>query len=166
MHETPEDIEWLQSVIDRSHREATPHLRAIWSDELKIPAAELPDLLPGVQLLALATVTAAGEPRVGPVDGLFFRGRFWFGSSARSARFIHIAARPQVSATHFRGEELAIAVHGTARTVDTSDPAHAQLLAYCKEVYPHWEKFGPGNPYASIEPSKMFTFRRTTPIEW
>ena len=160
MYETPGDLDWLQSIIDRSHREATAHLRAIWSDEYKIQADELPALLSGMQLLVLATVTARGEPRVGPVDGLFYRGRFWFGSSGRSARFAHIRRRPQVSATHIRGEDFAIVVHGAARTIDTSDPANADFVAYCREVYPHWDSFGPGEPYASIEPSKMFTFRK------
>ena len=160
MYETKDDLEWLQSVIDRSHRGATAHLRAIWTDECKIPASELPALLDGVQLLALATVNASGEPRVGPVDGLFFRGRFWFGSAAHAARFVHLRARPQVSATHVRGEHFAIAVHGRADTIDTSDPANAEFVAYCREVYPHWDVFGPGNPYASIEPTKMFTFRK------
>lgn len=163
MYETSDDIDWLQSIIDRSHRDATAHLRAIWTDAAKIPAAELPALLPGVQLLVVATVTAQGEPRTGPVDGLFYRGRFWFGSSIRSARFTHIRSRSQVSATHIRGEHFAIVVHGAARAIDTSAPANADFVAYCREVYPHWDSFGPGEPYASIEPTKMFTFRKTHP---
>jgi hypothetical protein len=37
----------------------------------------------------------------------------------------HIKARPQVSVTHVRGEELAVTVHGFAREVDTkSERAH------------------------------------------
>ncbi|MDQ3654220.1 MAG: pyridoxamine 5'-phosphate oxidase family protein [Chloroflexota bacterium] len=52
-----------------------------------------------MKLLSLATVNRHGEPRVGPVDGLFYRGRFWFGSSPKAARFRHIRARPAVSVT-------------------------------------------------------------------
>src|SRR5947208_11372927 len=100
MHETSEDIEFLQEIIDRSHAQGGRHLRAIWTDDQKIPAHELPALLRGVQILALATVTAHGAPRVGPVDGLFYRGRFWFGSAADSVRFRHLRARSQVSAAH------------------------------------------------------------------
>ena len=118
MHETDDDLRALQELLDRSHAGAGEHLRAIFDDERRIPAAELPALLPGVQVLALATVTARGEPRVAPVDGLFFRGRWHFGSSERSARFRHIRTRPAVSAAHIRGEELAVIVHGRAVEID------------------------------------------------
>jgi hypothetical protein len=129
VHETADDIAWLQELLDRSHAGAGEHLRAIFDDERRIPAAELPALLPGVQVLALATVTARGEPRVAPVDGLFFRGRWHFGSSERSARFRHIRARPAVSATHLRGEELAVVVHGRAVEIDPRAPEQAGLRA-------------------------------------
>ena len=78
-----------------------------------------------MRLLALATVTADGRPLVGPVDGIFFRGAFHFGSAPDSARFRHIRARPQVSATHLPGEELAVTVHGRAVPIDIGDPAAA-----------------------------------------
>ena len=160
MHETEADLRELQDLLDRSHAAAGPHLRAIFDDDRRIPAADLPALLPGVQVLALATVTAKGEPRVAPVDGLFFRARFWFGSSETSARFRHIRARPAVSATHLRGEELAIVVHGRAVEADVAGPEHAAFRAYLLETYPDWESWGAGSPYARIEPSAMFTFRQ------
>jgi uncharacterized pyridoxamine 5'-phosphate oxidase family protein len=161
VHETGDDLDWLQELLDRSHAGAGEHLRAIFDDERRIPAADLPALLPGVQVLALATVTARGEPRVAPVDGLFFRGRFHFGSSERSARFRHIRARPAVSATHLRGEELAIVVHGRAVEIDPRAPEHAAFRAYLNETYPGWDDadWAAGAPYARIEPSAMFTFR-------
>ena len=45
-------------------------------------------------LLALATVTADGRPIVGPVDGIFYRGSFHFGSAPDSVRFRHIRPAP------------------------------------------------------------------------
>ena len=59
-----------------------------------------------MSLLALATVTADGRPLVSPVDGIFYRGAFYFGSAPDSVKFRHIRARPQVSATHLPGEHL------------------------------------------------------------
>lgn len=53
-----------------------------------------------MRLLALATVTSNGRPVVGPVDGIFYRGAFHFGSAPDSLRFRHIRSRPHVSATH------------------------------------------------------------------
>jgi general stress protein 26 len=158
MHETPEDIAALQRLIDESHAGAGRHLRSIFDDERRIPAADLPELLPGVQLLSLATVTAKGEPRVGPVDGLFFRAHFWFGSAHDSARFRHIRRNPAVSAAHTRGEELAVIVHGRAHETPLAE--RHPFRAYCLEVYGDaWFEFGEGAAYARIEPERMFTFR-------
>jgi hypothetical protein len=114
MHETAEDRIALSDLLDRSYARAGDHLRSIFTSERRIPADELVALLPGVQVLNLATVSRACAPRVAPVDGLFYRGRFWFGSAAASVRFAHLRERPQVSASHTRGEELAVIVHGTA----------------------------------------------------
>jgi len=161
VHETEDDLRAVQDLLDRSHAGAGPHLRSIFTEERRIPAAELPALLPGVQVLALATVTARGEPRVAPVDGLFFRGRFHFGSSDDSARFRHLRARPAVSAAHVRGEELAIVVHGHAREIDLRKPEQAGLRAYLNETYPGWDEadWATDAPYAVIEATAMFTFR-------
>ncbi len=160
MHETPEDLTALQLLLDASHAAAGAHLRSIFHEERRIPAAELPALLPGVQVLNLATVTAAGEPRVAPVDGLFYRGSFWFGSAHDSARFRHLRRNPAVSAAHTRGEELAVIVHGTAHETDVTDHPFRE---YCLEVYgPSWEQWGAPAAYARIEARKMFTFRSST----
>src|SRR5918992_4819538 len=119
MHETADDMIELTALLDRSYARSGNHLRSIFTPERRIPADELVALLPGVQVLNLATVTRACAPRVAPVDGLFYRGRFWFGSAAASVRFVHLRERTQVSASHTRGEELAVIVHGTATMVDT-----------------------------------------------
>ena len=155
MHETADDLRDLQRLLDDSHAAAGEHMRSIFTEDRRLSAAALADLLTGVCVLDLATVTANGEPRVAPVDGLFFRGRWHFGSSASSARFRHISARPAVSGSHTRGEELAVVVHGTARLVDVTGEFRDFLL----EVYGgSWEEWGGGAPYAAIEPSRMYTF--------
>ena len=164
-HETQEDLRELQRLLDESHAAAGPHLREIFSDERRVSAADLPDRLTGVQVLALATVTAKCEPRVAPVDGLFYRGKLWFGSSERSLRFRHIRARPSVSATVTHGEEFAVVVHGTAVEIDPRTADDGGFLAYLKEVYgPQWEDWYPASPpYARIEPTRMFSFGGVAP---
>src|SRR6187200_1817787 len=121
MHETPADIARLQELIDRSYAAAGAHLLRIHSPERRLSAEQLAQRLQGMCLLALATVTGDGRPIVGPVDGIFYRGAFHFGSAPDSVRFRHIRARPQVSATHLPGEELAVTVHGRAVPVDVQD---------------------------------------------
>src|SRR4051794_4126038 len=111
MHETPEDLAALQELLDRSYDAAGPHLLRIHTPGRRLTAGQVAERLQGMSLLALATVTADGRPVVGPVDGIFLRGAFHFGSSPDSVRFRHIHARPAVSATHLPGEELAVTVH-------------------------------------------------------
>ncbi len=124
-------------------------------------AEELVGLLTGVNVLDVATVTARGEPRVAPVDGLFYRGRWWFGSAPDSARFRHLRRRPAVSACHTRGEEFAVIVHGRATEIDLSDEAHAAFAGFLYGVYvprygPEWPAFARECPYAVIEATHMF----------
>lgn len=158
-HETPEDIAELQRLLDESHAAAGAHLKRIFSDERRVSAADLPGRLTGVQVVALATVTARGEPRVAPVDGQFYRGRLHFGSSPDSLRFRNIRERPAVSASVTHGEDFAVVIHGTAVPFDLDDPGRKGFRDYLAEVYD--EKFvdwARGHPYARIEPAKMFTF--------
>ena len=122
MHETPEDLAALQALLDRSYDGAGAHLLRIHTPERRLTAEQVAERLPGMRLLALATVTADGRPIVGPVDGIFLRGAFHFGSAPDSVRFRHIRARPHVSATHLPGEELAVTVHGRAVPVDVTHP--------------------------------------------
>ena len=120
MRETADDLQELQRLLDESHASMGDHMREIFSEERRLSAEALAERLVGVCVLDLGTVTAAGEPRVAPVDGLFFRGRWHFGSAANSTRFRHIDKRPAVSGSHTRGEELAVIVHGTARKVEVA----------------------------------------------
>ncbi len=161
-HETPEDIAELQRVLDLSHASAGTHLLRIFSEERRVPAAELPERLRGAQVLALATVTARGEPRVAPVDGHLYRGKLWFGSAQDSMRFRHIRARPHVSATHVPGEELAVTVHGRAVPVEIKSGGFRESLleVYVPRYGPAWEHdfLDSGPQYARIEADRMFTF--------
>src|SRR3954464_4645367 len=118
MHETPEDLIRLQDLLDRSRARAGAHLLPIFSEDWRIAAAELALRLGGVQILHLGTVTAKGEPRVGPVDGLFFRGAFPFGTPPDSLRARNIRDRPVVSGSIAHGEELGIILHGRAVEFD------------------------------------------------
>ena len=169
MHETPEDLARMQALLDRSHDAAGAHLKRIITPERRLTAAEVAERLQGMVLLALATVTRDGRPIVGPVDGIFFRGAFHFGSAPDSVRFKHIAQRPQVSATHLPGEELAVTVHGRAEMVDISPGSdygfrQALLDVYVPRYGPKWETFMDSGPvYARIDAERMFTYAMDEP---
>src|SRR2546430_3092917 len=151
MHETADDLRALQELLDRSYAAAGGHLLRIHTPERRLRATEVAERLTGMRLLALATVTADGRPVVGPVDGIFYRGAFHFGSAPDSVRFRHIRARPQVSATHLPGEELAITVHGRAVPVDISPSGDMELRQTLLGVYTprygiEWEEFLDSGP--------------------
>ena len=159
MHETPEDLAALQAVIDHSYETAGSHLLEIHAPERRLTAAQVAERMTGMRLLTLATVTADGRPLTGPVDGLFYRGAFWFGSSLESMRFRHLRARPAVSATHLPGEELSITVHGTAQDIATVADLQGGFRDYCIEIYGKvWENWGSDAGYARIEAERFFTF--------
>ena len=176
MHETPEDLAELQGLLDRSFANAGSHLLSIFDPSRRLDAQQLSEMLTGMCLLNLATVTAKGEPRVGPVDGHFHRGRFYFGSSPESFRFMHIRARAAVSAAHTVGEQLAAIVHGTATIIDVLSPEHdafrVQLMetygrdsAFAAYLHKHgmdWDDWFAGALYARIDAEKMFTFHSSS----
>jgi len=165
MHETPADLAALQDLLDRSTAAAGAHLQRIITPERRLSAEQVCARLTGMCLLALATVTADGRPLVGPVDGIFYRGQFHFGSAPDSVRFGHIRRRPQVSATHLPGEELAVTVHGRAALIDVGSSEQAGFRQTLLEIYvprygPEWESFlDSGVVYARIDAERMFTFQ-------
>jgi general stress protein 26 len=165
MLETPEDIDRLQQLLDRSAAGAGEHLKGIIGDDRRLSAVRVCELLHGMRLLVVATVTADGRPLAGPVDGYFLHGSFYFSSGRDSVRMRHLAARPAVSATYLAGEELAITVHGRAELFDVSDPAHGELRQAMLDHY--LPKQGAAFETwldqvdavgARIEAGKMFTF--------
>lgn len=162
MHETDADLARLQQLLDLSMARAGAHLRRIVTPERRLDAAGLCRRLVGMSLLALATVTADGRPLVSPVDGIFYRGDFYFGSAPDSIKFRHIRARPQVSATHLPGEHIAVTVHGRAEIVDVAAPERAGFRRTLLDIYvprygTQWEDFLDAETvYARIDAARMF----------
>ena len=164
MHETPADLERLQWLLDDSYARAGDHLREVNTADRRLDAVALAAELTGMRLLVLATVTADGRPIAGPVDGIFYRGSFYFGSSPDSVRFRHIRARPAVTATHLPGEELSVTVHGNASLIDVNGAEHRAFRQTLLDIYtprygPTWESFlEAGAVYARISATRMYTF--------
>jgi uncharacterized pyridoxamine 5'-phosphate oxidase family protein len=161
MYETNADLATLQQLLDDSYDRMGEHMRSIHTPERRVQAADLSPILRGVRVLNVATVTAQCAPRVGPVDGLFYRGRFWFGSGQDSVRFRHLRRRPQVSASHTVGETFAIIVHGVAREIDVRTADDGRFHDYLLEVYPDWDEWYPPDAkpaYARIDADRMYAY--------
>lgn len=164
MHETANDIADLQQLLDASHARAGEYLKSIFNEDRRIGAEEVCRLLTGVNVIVVATAGASGTPLTSPVDGAFYRGEFYFGSSPDSVRLRHLRARPQASATHARGEDLAVIVHGEAEVVDFADAYHAGLRECLVEIYSpkyghDWIEWAEDSAvYARIRARVMFTY--------
>jgi|tagenome__1003787_1003787.scaffolds.fasta_scaffold20854003_1 general stress protein 26 len=163
MHETPDELAGLQTLIDASFARAGTHTTSIISADRRLSAQEVAAYLTGMKHLAVATVTASGEPRVGAVDGLFLHGRFWFSTSADAWRIKHLQERPAVSATHFVGDDIAITVHGTAHLVVGGTPEADALRPTWQAVYDggspeDWVPQPSLARYVRIDADRMLTY--------
>jgi nitroimidazol reductase NimA-like FMN-containing flavoprotein (pyridoxamine 5'-phosphate oxidase superfamily) len=163
VHETAVDLERLQAILDQSYGAAGRHLRDVITPERRLTAAELAAHLSGMCLLVLATRTRDGRPTAAPVDGIFYRGAWHFGSAPDSRRFAHIRRDPRVSAVHLPSEELSVTVHGRAAILDLASAEHegfrrALLDIYVPRYGPDWEAILASALYARIEADRMFTF--------
>jgi hypothetical protein len=138
VRETPEELDALQALLDASLSLSTAHLRSIFTDRT-LTAKQLTQILNGMCTLAVATVTAKGEPRISGADGHFLHGRWCFGTARSAAKARHFAARPVASVAHMRGEELGVFAHGTVETLNPKDGEPSadwpELLAYFKDFY-------------------------------
>ncbi len=157
MYETTDDLRRLQLLLDDSYRLAGSHLRGVFPPERRVTAEQLAERLTGVRIVVVATVASDGRPFTGAVDGLFYRGEFWFGSAPDSLRFRHLRRRPHVSLTYAEGETFAVTAHGQAQEVDLDHPDRAGFRALCTEVYgEEWEEWGPPAAYARVEAERLF----------
>jgi hypothetical protein len=166
MLETPEEIARLQDLLDRSASGAGSHLRDIITEQRRMSAGQVCELLQGLRLLVVATATADGRPLAGPVDGFFLHGSFCFSSGRDSVRMRHLAVRPAVSASYLPEENLAVTVHGQAELFEVNGPEGGELRQAMLDHYlprqgPQFETWlnqidALG---ARINAAKMFTFR-------
>ncbi|SFS09557.1 Pyridoxamine 5'-phosphate oxidase [Agrococcus baldri] len=135
MRETDAELEHLQRLIDASHAGGTSHLREIISGDHVMDARAVVAALDGMRVLSLATVTAAGEPRVSAVDGHFLHGAWTFGTDGRAAKARHIAARSAVSAAHVDGERIGVFCHGRAVRLTQDSATWDETIAHWSSHY-------------------------------
>jgi hypothetical protein len=159
VRETPEDMDELRGVLKRSYASAGEHLLSIHTDMWRLGAEQVVERLPGMVILSLATVSQNGQPVLAPVDGMFYRGRFWFGSAPNSVRAKHIKRNPKVSAGHIEGEKLSVTVVGTALEIDKGAERSLGFRDYAISIYGEAsiDHFWKGDAvYWELEPRKMF----------
>ena len=158
MLETSEETAVLQALLDASHARATGHLRSIIDDDRTLTAEQLVALLTGMKVLAVATVTASGEPRISALDGHFLHGTWTFSTAGTSAKAQHLETRPAVSVAHIDGEDLALFSHGYA---DLMPPGPER-----DEVEAHWTAHYGSSPWSWADDIRMYRLRMTWAVAY
>jgi Pyridoxamine 5'-phosphate oxidase len=164
MYETKAELQALQALMDTSLQRSSPHLRSIVTPgRTTLTAPQLVRVLTGMCTLAVATVTARGEPRISGIDGHFLHGRWIMGTDRSAAKARHLAARPAVSVAHLRGEALGVFTHGTAEVLHpTEGAAHPAWPAILDHLTRHYGQsplgFGDDVIYYRVQPHWMVAY--------
>lgn len=159
MYETPQELEELQALIDRSFAGAGPHLLKIMTPERRLTARQVVRYMDGIKHISLGTVTARGEPRVAPLDSYFVHGRFVASTGGRSIRLSHMRARPPVSLAHVVGDDIALVVNGRAVIIERGQPESEELDRIATRIYGSSPfSWGEGVVFVRVEPDVMFAY--------
>ena len=164
MKETSEEVGELQRLLDAAYERSTEHLQSIITDERRLTAAELVQVLQGMCTLNLATVTAHGEPRISAVDGHFLHARWVFTTSGTAAKARQLRARPAASISYVDGERIGVFSHGQ---VEFLTPEHPEFAAIEEHLVAHYgsspSSWGDEIVYCRLQPSWMvgYAFDKT-----
>ncbi len=159
MYETAAEVEGLDALLARSRRGASEHLRSIVGEDRTATGAQVIEECSSMCTLSVATVTAAGEPRVSALDGHFLHGAWTFGTSRTSAKAHHLARRPAVSVAFIHGERFGLFSHGRAQELEPGD-------GWFEETIEHWTRHYGTSPLSwgdvvmyRLVPSWMVAYR-------
>jgi len=160
MRETAEDLERLQRLLDDGIEQASGFLRSSFQmPERSLSAEQLVARLEGGLTVALATVTARGEPRVAPISAFFLHALFYVPTVAESARARHLASRPAASLTYFERTSLDVIAHGSVEIIPVEHSAFDELdetqVALGRQSPREWRGQA---VYLQLEPSRLYTY--------
>ena len=163
VRETAAEIAELQALIDHSHANARPHMREIiHPGTYSLSAKQVVRLLDGMKTIAVAAPAPNGDPLVGPMDGWFLHGRFFFSSAGDAIRIKGLRKRPQASIAYYDGEKFAITAHGRAELMFDGHPEAGEIDAIFKEHYESsafdWTEHG---VYVRLDADRFYTYSRT-----
>jgi hypothetical protein len=161
VYETADDLERLDAQLRASIERAGPFLRSSFQmPEHSLNARQLTRAVQGVKPVALATVTAKGEPRVAPIGAFLYRADFYIPTTMQAARVRHLRRQPAISLTLYDAIDYAVIVHGQA-VVLGEDATEFEALIEIQlsgqgETVRDW---GEG-AFIRIDTEMMYTFAR------
>jgi hypothetical protein len=165
MYESDDELACLQRLIEESMAQASARLRSIAHERRRLSATQVAEILQGAKQMAVATVTASGEPRVSPLDVLLIHGRFYFCTSARAAKVAHLRRRPAISLAYVDSDIVGITVHGRATLHDWNSPRFTELDREFLAVYggtPSTEE--EAVVFIEVAPTRVYTYDRRAEV--
>ena len=158
MRETPEEIAELQRMFDAHLARANPHMTAIVTPERRLTAEQVVNYLQGTRIVAFATITAKGEPRVSPLDSLFLHGRFTLSTDVTATRIGHLRANTACSAVYMEADRIAVVANGTVEWITREHLDHDEIHAAWKKQY-HSDPYTWGDViFFRIAPISMWAY--------
>jgi general stress protein 26 len=163
VRETSDELAALQGLIDRSFARTGPHMRSIiHPGKYSLSAKQVVKLLDGMKTVAVAAPAPNGDPLVGPMDGWFLHGKFYFSSSGDAVRTRGLRKRPRASIANFEGEIFLINAHGHAELMFKDHPDVAEIDALFRDHYGgsafDWSDEG---VYVRLDADRFYTYSRT-----
>ncbi len=159
MQETPAERAQLDALLESSRARATEHLQSIISDDRALNARQITRLLSGMKVLALATVSAKGAPRISAVDGHFLHGAWIFTTDPASAKASHLDHCSAVSAAHIDHERCAVFCHGEASRLRPEVTHYRSAVEHLSRHYGvSPDSWGEDTNLYRIEPTWMVGF--------
>lgn len=135
MRETPEEIAQLQRMFNAHLAHANPHMTSIVTPERRLTAEQVVNHLQGTRIVAFATVSPKGQPRVSPLDSLFLHGRFTLSTDVKATRIAHLRANPACSAVYMEADRIAVVANGTVEWITREHIDHDEIHATWKKQY-------------------------------
>ncbi len=162
MYETKSELNELQNTLDRSADKAGLHIRSLFKPEHRLSALSAQQVVrffQGVKEVAAATVNSRREPRVAPIDAVFYHGRFHLSTERNSLRARHITTNPGVSLTYFEGADPVIIVHGRGSFVRRNHSDFNKLDSEWVKAYgTSTTALSRGVLFVRVEPETMFAY--------
>ena len=156
-----QEFDELQALIDRSFQRASPHLTSIMSQERRVDARHLATMLPSPAVLNVATVTAAGQPRLSAVDGHFLHGRWYWTTADESPKARHLHARPAISASYTPRDGFGVFCHGQASFLQIGSERDMLVDHFVHTYGQSPEDWGTDIAYVRVDASWLVAFAMT-----
>ena len=115
-----------------------------------------------MKTIAVAGPAPNGDPLVGPMDGWFLHGKFFWSSGGDAVRIRGLAKRPRASAVYYEGERFAITAHGHAELMYAGHPDVGEIDVIFRAHYGgsafDWSERG---VYVRLDADRFYTYSRT-----